>query len=513
MARSEGSGQPAVPWWRLWGAFFAYAALAALAVQLVLLPRVFPTWHAGDGLLVEGDWLTFHRMAAELAGRIRAEGWAVWELRPAGQAPVGIAAAIYALTVPQPWALVPLNAALHATAALVLLRIVLGFVADWRVAAAAALPFLVLPSALTWYAQIHKDGFSIAGVLLALHGWLLLAQPLGPRRPWRPLVAAALLIGLGTALVWLVRPYLASVLHLLGFAAAAAVSVAALLRARRAGGWLRAAAVAVVAWGVVVALALPGMPPGEPLAATESSPPVGSSSTAEPATRAGSASSLPPEPSGAGARAAGLAGTLRCAVTTEAGQVVEVVWQRSWWLPAGVDQRLCGVTAARWAWYVLYPDARTLVDPEVRWASAGDLVVYLPRAVQIGLLAPFPAQWLEAGRTPTTTALRRVTAVEMLIVYIALAGLPLALWRWRRRLDLWLGIAFCGMLLVFHVLVAPNVGALHRLRYAYLMTLVALGLAGGLATWLAARRPTRDTRAGGRHTSPAQPELLREGSD
>src|SRR5262249_7723224 len=120
------------PYWRLWGGIFAYAAVAALLVQLVLLPHVFPAWHAGHRLLLGGDWLYFHALAAALAPRIPAQGGAAWELRPQGQPPSGIAAAIYALTLPEPWALVPLNAALHATAGVVLLRIVQVFLPPWR---------------------------------------------------------------------------------------------------------------------------------------------------------------------------------------------------------------------------------------------------------------------------------------------------------------------------------------------------------------------------------------------
>jgi len=104
--------------------FFLYPLLAALLVQLVILPYVFPKWNAGDGILAGGDWYMFHQQAVSLAREIHAQGWSVWELRPQGQAPVGIAAAIYALTLPKPWTLIPLNAALHAAAVMLLFLII-----------------------------------------------------------------------------------------------------------------------------------------------------------------------------------------------------------------------------------------------------------------------------------------------------------------------------------------------------------------------------------------------------
>jgi hypothetical protein len=74
----------------------------------------------------------------------------------------------------------------------------------------------------------------------------------------------------------------------------------------------------------------------------------------------------------------------------------------------------------------------------------------------------------------------------MLGVYAGLALVPLAVWRWRRRPETYVIVGVCLGFLVAYGLVVPNVGALYRMRYAFLMTLVGLGLAGGLA-----RRPDR----------------------
>ena len=132
------------PIFYVWAIAFGYSAISALAIQLVVLPYLLPAWHAGNGLLVGGDWIAFHNYAVGRAGRIRAEGWSAFELRPFWNAPIGIASAIYALTWPKPWTLIPMNAALHATAAALLFRLLRGFVADWRWAAAES-PVRLLP--------------------------------------------------------------------------------------------------------------------------------------------------------------------------------------------------------------------------------------------------------------------------------------------------------------------------------------------------------------------------------
>src|SRR3972149_2847474 len=88
---------------KLWTLFFIYTLLAGLLIQLILLPYVFPTMHAGDGLLLGGDWVGFNRLAIELADKIHAQGWSAWELKPDGQPVAGIASIFYFLIAPKPW--------------------------------------------------------------------------------------------------------------------------------------------------------------------------------------------------------------------------------------------------------------------------------------------------------------------------------------------------------------------------------------------------------------------------
>ena len=81
-------------------------------MQLILLPYILPRYHAGDGMFVGvPDSVGFHLIAVDIAARIKALGWNVWQLSPGKQTPIGIASFIYALTWSKPWILIPLNAA------------------------------------------------------------------------------------------------------------------------------------------------------------------------------------------------------------------------------------------------------------------------------------------------------------------------------------------------------------------------------------------------------------------
>jgi hypothetical protein len=173
-------------------------------------------------------------------------------------------------------------------------------------------------------------------------------------------------------------------------------------------------------------------------------------------------------------------------------------WQPSAWLPAPIEARLFTLASIRRGFLESYTGAASNIDAAVAFWSAGDFVAYLPRALQIGLLAPFPAHWIGQGHLEATTFQRRVTGVEMVGVYLALACLPCAMWRWRRRSELWLLLGLCLGMILIYALATPNVGSLHRARYGPLMVLVALGVTGGLVTARAWRSRRRSPGLSGR---------------
>ncbi len=446
---------------KTWLAFFTYSVTVALFVQFILLPRWLPSIHAGDGLLAGGDWHSFHEAAVELSGKIRAQGWAVWQLRPWGQAPVGIAAALYALITPQPYVLIPLNAALHASAGLTLTSIVRPFVQKWGRALMAALPFLVYPSALAWVAQIHKDGFAVAGYLLFVYGWMGLCRE--ELQEKSRLFRCGLTSIAGAALIWIVRPYVVQMLQVIS------VLPALLLTARivsevRGNSLLRRAAATAFAliWTLVVVLT--------PLSLT-SIP-----SDVEPAT-----------PGRDGRHATLVSHTSR--------------WRPSPWIPARVDTLLRRVAEIRQA-YRQRNDG-SLIDEDWPATEAADVLAFLPRAAQNAFLSPYPSQWFERGHVPGGTYMRRLAALEMAGVYLALPMLIVALWIWRRRLDLWIAFLTSSTMMTMCATAVPNVGTLHRMRYGYTMLLVALGIAGGFEWWSIVRDGTKVTQEGWRRPTPA----------
>ena len=155
----------------LWILFFCFATSAALLFQKLLLP-LLPSLHAGQGLLY-GDSINFHTAAVQLAERIRLEGWSAWSIYPARgyTGNVALLGALYAIFGVEPSLIVPVNAAVHASCGVLIYQIsrLIAVGKTGRIAGVlAATLFVVFPSALNWYAQVHKDGFAIAAVLVVL---------------------------------------------------------------------------------------------------------------------------------------------------------------------------------------------------------------------------------------------------------------------------------------------------------------------------------------------------------
>jgi hypothetical protein len=432
----------------VWAGFFGYAMTAALVVQLIVLPRAFPGWSPGSQQVSPDSW-TYHWIAVVGAERIHQEGWSAWGVHPLGGVTTAVASAVYALTVPEPWTVTPLNAALQATAGLALVGLLERLLGDRRRAIWAALPLVCLPSAVTWYALLSKDEWAIAGQVLFVSGCAVLAAWSAAGAPTERVWAPGAAIVAGALLVGLARAYMLDLfLGVMILLAATTSIVATRDGVRHRVPWRRVVVVWVVVWTLAAGLGglrarLPGM--------------------------LGARADLPEE------------AQLEAMEAARRGTHYRG-WQRSAWLPPALDRRLRVLAMRRDFFFTQYPGAASHVDEGVHFHRATDVVAYVPRAVVVALLAPFPAHWLDRGGSAAGTLLRRVTAVEMVLVYTSLACLPMAIWRWRRRPETYVVVGVCLGFLILYGLAVPNIGALYRMRYAFLMTLVGLGLAGGLAS-------------------------------
>lgn len=428
--------------WNLWLVFFMYTATVAFTVQFILLPYLFPAWHAGDGLLKGGDWISFHNIALNLSEQIQMFGWSAWTLRPDGQAPAGIAGAIYALTIGKPWVLIPLNAGLHATGGIVLLQIARLFIPHKHIAIWFALPFILYPAAMTWYAQIHKDGYFITGTYLVLYGCLLFSKAETWQSRWWLPFRASLYVMIGVVLVWIVRPYGVQIIQALSGVIFIILTASLILRAIKSSmPWYRW----LIGPFIFISIILIMTPLTKQGLSVEAPPPITTVEESSPNT------SYPSSPQH---------------------------WQYTSWIPSFLENSLYTLVTVREGFRTGYPDAGSNIDEQVRFYSMYDIFVYIPRLAQIAYLAPFPDQWIEKGTSGANSMMRKISAFEMIGIYFSYLFLPIAVWKWRNRIELWILLIFCTVMMMVYGFVNINIGTLYRMRYGYIMVISTIGLLG-----------------------------------
>jgi hypothetical protein len=152
----------------------------------------------------------------------------------------------------------------------------------------------------------------------------------------------------------------------------------------------------------------------------------------------------------------------------------ETPWQTSEWLPGPVDRSFHRLIHNRTIFFWLFSESGSLVDEDQEFRRAEDVMLYFPRAVVIGLLAPFPDVWFGEALTQTGGMQRKVSAVETALAYVLLAGCVYGLIRWPGREKIFVVLASI-LLIVALVYPVPAVGSLYRLRFGAFSLLLGMG--------------------------------------
>jgi len=150
-------------------------------------------------------------------------------------------------------------------------------------------------------------------------------------------------------------------------------------------------------------------------------------------------------------------------------------WQQT--LPPQADNLFHTIARLRNGLIDGYPDAESNIDTHIRFHKAADFVFYFPRAVEIAFLAPFPNMWINNGSAVNSSFIRKISGIEMLGIYFVLLCAALSFKKWRKIPAWWILIFFCSSMMVIYTYTNINMGTLYRMRYGFIMTIAALGLA------------------------------------
>ena len=122
--------------------------------------------------------------------------------------------------------------------------------------------------------------------------------------------------------------------------------------------------------------------------------------------------------------------------------------------------------------------AGSSIDIDKTYDNFSDLIIDLPRVLQIGFLAPFPSNWFQKGFVVGTTG-HLLAGLEMIIWYVILLGFIYVTYK-NPSVIKPLSIVFLISIAIIVLLgyVIPNVGALYRMRQAYMIPFYLFGAHG-----------------------------------
>jgi len=165
-----------------------------------------------------------------------------------------------------------------------------------------------------------------------------------------------------------------------------------------------------------------------------------------------------------------------------------LVWQETVFMPSYIDRKFKQIYDQRSYFYLFQSNANTTFDSDKDLNSSIKMLKYLPRAIQIGYLAPFPSTFFtdrsKEYRGFKSKIMKGVVHIEMVFIYISLLVLIFAIYLWRRKVEFWVMISFSLFFTVFPVYLYPNVGALVRYRYAGIMLITAICLCALVSIYL-----------------------------
>lgn len=468
---------------KLWVCIFSYALLSGWALQLVIIPHIFPQLNAGSGLLAGRDWVGFHAQAIIHAKQIALGGWGEFRLRPDGDnSIIGVAAFFYANLGSHPWTLLPLNAAMFATGGVALFSMLKRLDLEASEASIALLPYLFFPSALLQYGQIHKDVFCTAGVLVALWAWSGLLRK---DRKLSEIFPLLVISALALILVSVFRPYFMFPFLGLGMGLLVWHFLRTAWQLTRLPTHLnKKASMTTLKFNFHSTLILSLLCASVYVMSINyldlRFQPVGSGGIASRL-----AIPLLTLRSNADVRSADAARLFQEADEAARIKAIQecrpiVILRNDAFIENTINRIFLKIAVARAGFTSSGgTTAASNIDKNIDFCKNEDLVNYIPRALQIALFAPFPSKWFSTEKRNSSSVEIYISAVEMFYTYVAYIGLLYWLVSYKRwNIELLVPVAFAIGLTLLLGLTVANVGTLYRMRFPFAMIFISLGMAG-----------------------------------
>lgn len=416
----------------LWSLFFFYSLICGVSFFEFVIPNISSLHAPGSSLTPDSTY--FNQVAIKLADDINQHGWQFWKLYPSAGASgqSSYLAILYVFFGVHPLYAVVFNVFFHAFSGILIYLIVLEVLgvnnfSKYSALLSASL-FIVFPSAITWVGQIHKDACLSAGFLIALWGIMKILS-----NQDKGLVVIGFFSALFFSLILIasMKPYMLQIL-------AAIILIIIVLQCIKIfpSNLFSVGVLAVYFLSTIFIFTL--------------------------INRDSNSGWLSGE---------GFIQTNANTNTNTNGYS----WKRLNYLPEIFDRKIQAIALSRAALINsgLAINANSMIDVDIKPANVIEVFEYIPRALQISVLAPFPNAWFKSYLIVSL-----VSSAEMIICYLTFFGLfffiPFRIFNYKILLC----FIFAFLPLAVFGISSPNIGTLYRVRYVFEMILVMLGVCG-----------------------------------
>lgn len=447
---------------------FIWVLFCTLLLQFYIIP--LSSIPSQNGLIIGGDWIGFHRRAEDLAELMRQEGYSNWELTPGGALPVGIASLVYALTgINQPYMLSPINALFSAISVSVLFNIAQKMGFNITRSFVSTLTVLTFPTFVSFWAQLHKDIFALAGILIFIRFWVFVVD-LEAIGKVRFMLLEITFLFFGLFFIYSARSFLIEVLLVILIFFLFMRLVLFLVTASRDNSRKRE----IFLFNKIIKIVLISI-----LALSLNALFVVMDKS--------DLSFL--DSYGIGRLVnGGSRGTVLPFIEIESELGVDALserqlrrsarcgeWEETMFIPTLIDARLRTLSCYRTR-FLSIDHAGSTIDGAISFNHVEDIVLYLPRALQIALFAPFSNQLLASTQDHISNVMRKLVFFEMLVLYLSYIGIIFSFFY--RGLDQKIIFIayFVSLFGIIYALIVPNMGAFHRFSAPQYLLMVQAGI-------------------------------------
>ena len=480
-----------------------YVSLASLFVQFIFLQFLFPSFHGGNGLLLGFDMSTFHREASQMATLIDQDGLS--KLTFTGSIS-GIASFFYYLTgIHEPFVVIPFNALVHSLSALLIFYLAKLILKDKVSAFLGAMVFIFLPTSLFWNTQLHKDGVFILGVFLFIFGFIsILKNALSKKEKKYQVYYLMIFPVLGTIFSVSMRNYYAPLVEAFALLFFVFFNIFIFYKFRN----FRKSLNSLLKLGLIfltIILSNNFISHEHTLIKFKAFKPYSESNfeiqgneaiidnkifnSTDVYTYPESNFEIQGNEAIIDNKIFNSTDVYTYTEVDPSSNIViklflnskNLLYKVGFYFESKLNFATNGLLTRRVKYIRKHGDTSlnySNIDIERKLNSFNDIILYIPRAIQIGLGAPFPGEWFNSGSSNTTSIFRVINAFEMIIYYFSFIGIIILVYKDKE--SLLYTISFLtyalGNIIAFTVAI-PNIGTLHRIRYGFVMLIVCLGCA------------------------------------